>query len=94
VVTPNSPTGRYYDIDVTAQVAKDYASDGATPFSDFRFQVDGLQFTGASHFYQFYFAGGPFPAYPGYLTLQFKAVVDGSGLKELRTRFEKQVQPA
>ena len=58
VLSPDSVSGRYYDIDVTAQVAKDYACDGATPFSNFRFQVNGLQYSGGSHAYSFYFAGG------------------------------------
>lgn len=71
VVTPDSPTRQYYEMDVTAQIAKDYAADGATPISDFRFEVDGLQYTGGTHYYQFYFAGGPYPVYPGYLNLSF-----------------------
>jgi hypothetical protein len=60
VVTPTTPTGQYYDIDVTAQVAKDY-EDGAAPVLDFRFQVDGLQFMGTSHYYEFDSGGGGHP---------------------------------
>jgi hypothetical protein len=53
VVDPASPTGQYYEMDVSVQVAKDFASDGATPISDFRFQVDGLQYVGGYHCYDF-----------------------------------------
>ena len=62
VVAPNSPTGQYYEIDVTAQISKSYelATD-SEPVSDFRFQVDGLQYTGGSHYYEFDPAGGNYP---------------------------------
>jgi hypothetical protein len=62
VVTPNSPAGIYYDVDVTAQISKDYDSDGATAFSDFRFQIDGLQFTDSSHLYRFGLSTSPSPS--------------------------------
>ena len=71
VIAPASPPGQYYDFDVTAQVTQDYASDGPTPVSDFRFQVDGLAFIGGSHFYEFYFAQSENAVYPVRLNLQF-----------------------
>jgi hypothetical protein len=63
VVAPNSPTGQYYEIDVAAHVAKayEYASDGGSAVSDFRFQVDGLQYMGGSHYYEFGPLGGTHP---------------------------------
>lgn len=73
VVTPDSPAGQYYEADVTAQVAKDYAADGAAPVSDFRFEVDGLQYTGGTHYYQFYFAGVPYTVHPVYLNITVSA---------------------
>lgn len=54
VVTPTSPTGQYYEIDVTAQVAKSYEySSEVSPVADFRLQVDGLQYSGGNHYYEF-----------------------------------------
>jgi hypothetical protein len=69
VLTPGSPTGSYYEMDVTDQIAKDYASDGATPWSNFRFQVDGLQYRGTGNHYAFSLTGasGNQPGYLNYL---------------------------
>lgn len=68
LVTSNSPAGHYYAIDVTSQVAKDYETSSAV--AAFRLQVDGLNYTGGSHYYRFYFAS-QYPAYPVYLNLSF-----------------------
>jgi hypothetical protein len=66
LVTSNSPAGHYYAIDVTSQVAKDYET--SSPVAAFRLQVDGLNYTGGSHYYRFFFAS-QYPAYPIYLNL-------------------------
>lgn len=66
LVTSNSPARQYYSIDVTSQVAKDYET--SSPVAAFRLQVDGLNYTGGSHYYRFYFAS-QYPAYPVCLNL-------------------------
>ena len=71
VVTPSSSAGRYYDVDVTPQIAGDYALGGVTPCPDFRLQVDGLQFLGGLHYYDF--AANPF--YPIHLDLRFQPIL-------------------
>lgn len=72
LVNPTSPTGRYYSIDVTHQIAADYARDFASTYAKFRLQVDGLQYIGGTtHSYQFYFSSIS-PAYPAVLDLKFE----------------------
>jgi hypothetical protein len=65
-IRPDSPSGQYYSLDVTAQLAEDYAHDGSAPFAAFRLQVDGLQYQASDHYYEFYYW-----SYPDQLTLQF-----------------------
>ena len=73
---PNSPSA-IYNMDVTPQVASNYAMSSAPQFLALRFQVDGLQYQGGNHYYQFinFERDYPFPQspefYPAQLTLQF-----------------------
>jgi hypothetical protein len=83
-VTPASPAGQYYSIDVTDQISQDYAHDGPNAIAAFRFQVDGIQYQGGLHEYEFYFASSPFAASPAQLNVQFTTIpepgVDSLGL--------------
>ena len=75
-ITPTSPPAIYY-LDVTRHVATNYAVNGASALLAFRFQVDGLQYQGGNHYYEFddFYEARPFPQFPVYypaqLTLQF-----------------------
>jgi len=75
-LTTDSPPG-IYNLDVTHQVATNYAINGTAQFLALRFQVDGLQFQGGNHYYRFsdFVQAAPFPQFPIYypaqLTLQF-----------------------
>ena len=69
-IKPGASPGQYYPLEVTAQVAKDYAYDGSMPVSAFRFQVDGLQYDASYHYYEFYGY-----AYPNQLALQFTSLL-------------------
>ena len=75
-LTPDSPPATY-NLDVTRQVATNYAISGASQFLALRFQVDGLQYQGGNHYYGFndFVQANPFPQFPIYypaqLTLQF-----------------------
>jgi len=75
-LTPDSPPA-IYNLDVTRQVATNYAINSGSQFLAFRFQVDGLQYQGGNHYYEFsdFVQDNPFPQFPTYypaqLTLQF-----------------------
>jgi hypothetical protein len=74
LLNPASPAGRYYSVDVTREIAADYGRGLTATYAKFRFQVDGLQFSGStSHMYQFYFASSS-PIYPAILDLKFEPV--------------------
>jgi len=70
-VAPGAPGGRYYSLDVTPQVAQDYTNGASPPVATFRFQVDGLQYRGGTHWYNFYFADPRIATYPVQLTVSF-----------------------
>ena len=55
LVTPTSPVQTFYEMNVTSQVATDYALEGTNAHSLFRFQIDGLQYAedNVPHFYRF-----------------------------------------
>ena len=82
--TSNSPPGQYYSFDVTSQIAKDYQNGSSV--AAFRFQVDGLAFTGVSRYYRFYYTTCDCAVYPVYLNLSFTAPIafpPGFGLFQL-----------